>query len=353
MHGAAHKPGAVPLRPLNLGDLYDAAFKIIRHNPKATVGSAALVAAAAMSVPVLIALVVAALVDVDAGFLGALGDPAEPATDPAETGGGPGAGFLTGMGALMIGSVLQWVGVVLVTGMIAHVTMAAALGRTMGLGEAWAATRGRRARLIGLVAVLALIPLVALAAYALLWLAVLAVGVTALSVVFGLVTVPVVLVLLVIYAVRVQYLAVPPMMLEGAGIRGSLERAFRLSRDEGWRILGIAVLTGIITGVAGAILGIPVTVVQQVLFATVESGQALLLVYVIGQALATVISSAFVTPFSAGVASLLYLDMRIRKEGFDVELLSAAGLPTGGAQPGGAQPGGAQPGPRPGAPGPA
>ncbi len=37
--GAAHKPGAFPLRPLGLGDLYDGAFRIIRFNPKATVGA--------------------------------------------------------------------------------------------------------------------------------------------------------------------------------------------------------------------------------------------------------------------------------------------------------------------------
>jgi hypothetical protein len=43
---AAHKPGAIPLRPLGLGDLYDGAFKIIRYNPKATIGAAVLVAAA-------------------------------------------------------------------------------------------------------------------------------------------------------------------------------------------------------------------------------------------------------------------------------------------------------------------
>src|SRR3982751_4858807 len=48
MLGAAHKPGAMPLRPLGLGDMYDAGFRIIRFNPKATVGSAVLVTAAAM-----------------------------------------------------------------------------------------------------------------------------------------------------------------------------------------------------------------------------------------------------------------------------------------------------------------
>ena len=33
---AAHKPGAMPLRPLVLGDIFDGAFRIIRYNPKAT-----------------------------------------------------------------------------------------------------------------------------------------------------------------------------------------------------------------------------------------------------------------------------------------------------------------------------
>src|SRR5687768_15350323 len=52
MLGAAHKPGALPLRPLTLGNIYDAAFRIIRFNPKATVGSAVLVTAVAMLIPI-------------------------------------------------------------------------------------------------------------------------------------------------------------------------------------------------------------------------------------------------------------------------------------------------------------
>ena len=33
---SAHKPGAIPLRPLVLGDIFDGAFRIIRYNPRAT-----------------------------------------------------------------------------------------------------------------------------------------------------------------------------------------------------------------------------------------------------------------------------------------------------------------------------
>ena len=48
----AHKPGAIPLRPLVLSDIFDGAFRIIRYNPRATIGAAVLVSAVAMIVPI-------------------------------------------------------------------------------------------------------------------------------------------------------------------------------------------------------------------------------------------------------------------------------------------------------------
>ena len=56
--------------------------------------------------------------------------------------------------------------------MIAHVTMAAAVGKKLSLGEAWAATAGKRWRLIGLVALLGLLLVLIIALYVLLWVAV-------------------------------------------------------------------------------------------------------------------------------------------------------------------------------------
>src|ERR1035438_3501001 len=41
----AHKPGIVPLRPLQLGDILDGAIKAIRFNPKSMVGLSAIVLA--------------------------------------------------------------------------------------------------------------------------------------------------------------------------------------------------------------------------------------------------------------------------------------------------------------------
>ncbi len=50
------------------------------------------------------------------------------------------------------------------------------------------------------------------------------------------------------------------------------------------------------------------------------------LALVLTNALSSVVSAAFVAPFTTTVASLQYVDQRMRKEAFDVELMSRAGL---------------------------
>ena len=136
MLGAAHKPGALPLRPLALGDMYDAAFRIIRFNPRATVGSAVLVAAVAMAIPV-------------AGHRRCSPWTVDLSLDQSTRGdvsGADVAGLVGAFGSLGLGSVLQSIGLILVTGMIAHVTAAAAIGRRLtprrGLARPPAASAG-------------------------------------------------------------------------------------------------------------------------------------------------------------------------------------------------------------------
>ena len=47
---------------------------------------------------------------------------------------------------------------------------------------------------------------------------------------------------------------------------------------------------------------------------------------VVTQALSQVVAAAFVTPFTSAVTSLQYLDQRMRKEAYDVELMQQAGI---------------------------
>lgn len=314
--GAAHKPGAFPLRPLNLGAIYDGAFRIIRFNPKATVGAAVLVTAVAMIIPIAIT---AALTFTVGLALDASGE-IDPDATTADL-----VGALAAYGSLLLSILLAQVGVILVTGMIAHVTRAAAVGRKLDLATAWAATRGKRWRLIGLAAVINLAFFVLVAVYVVLWVVVVLVSTNPWPVViWGLITVPAFLALCCWLWVRLYYLPVPPLMLEDVGVFGAIGRGWTLTSRQFWRTFGIALLTVLIAQFAGGLLSTPVSLVGQI--GAIAAPQYAALLLVLSQAVALIISNAFVAPFISAVTSVQYVDLRMRKEALDVELMREAGV---------------------------
>lgn len=304
---AAHKPGAIPLRPLQLGDIFDAAFKIIRYNPAATVGSAVLVTTVAMAIPIAVTGLLATATDLSLSL--------------AESESNAASDYTLGSSSL-----LQVIGLIFVTGMIAHVASAAAIGRRLSLGGAWAATAGKRWKLVGLTLLLFALVIAYLAGLigVIVLLAMTLPEVTAvlLSIGVGLVG----LGGLAFFWTRVYYLAVPPLMLENVGVIGALKRAWALTAGQFWRTFGIGMLTGLITQIIGSILAVPFAIAGVVAVLGTGESETSLLVLLITQAVATVVSSAFVAPFTASVTAVQYLDQRIRKEGYDVELLTRAGI---------------------------
>lgn len=314
--GAAHKPGAFPLRPLGLGDLYDGAFRIIRFNPRATVGAAVLVTAVAMIIPIVVTAVLTFTVGLAVDASGEL----ETEVSVSEA-----VGLLAAYGSLLLAQFLSFIGIALVTGMVVHVTRAAAVGRRLGLAEAWAATHGKRWRLIGLVLLSIAGFLTLTLVYVVLWILLVAVGTPAwVLVVWGLVTVPGFLALCVWLWMKGYYLAVPILMLEDTGVFGAIARAWTLTTKHFWRTFGIALLTVIIGLVGGSILATPFSFAGQLgILLAPEYGVLLLAVT---QAIGAVVQNAFTAPFLASVTSMQYLDLRIRKEALDVELLREAGI---------------------------
>jgi hypothetical protein len=315
MLGAAHKPGAIALRPLQLGDMYDAAFRIIRFNPKATVGSAVLVTAVAMLIPVVVTAVLTWSVNLS--------------LDPGSDGftGAEAAGLVGALGSLVLGTLLQSLGLIFVTGMVAHVTMAAAVGKKLTLGEAWAATAGKRLKLVGLVLLLGLMLVLLVALFVLVWVAA-ATTIDGGGGLFGffLLSIPAFVAALWWFWIRIYYLPVPALMLEDVGIFGAIERGHALTRKVFWRVFGIALLTAIITSIAGSMLGVPVTMVMDALLSGGLDDQYAALSLTLVNAVSSVVQAAFVAPFTAAVTSLQYVDQRIRKEAFDVELMTRAGI---------------------------
>jgi hypothetical protein len=144
------------------------------------------------------------------------------------------------------------------------------------------------------------------------------------TVLAALLTVPLLIVFYLVFSVRVRLLAVPALMLEPAGVFGAISRAVRLSSRQFWRLLGLSLLTGLVVAFAGAILGAPFNIAGQLMLTNGDHG---LPVYVLLTSIGTVLTSAVLQPFSAAVSALLYIDQRIRKEAYDVELLTRAGVP--------------------------
>jgi hypothetical protein len=84
-----------------------------------------------------------------------------------------------------------------------------------------------------------------------------------------------------------------------------------------WRLLGIFLLTVLIVLVAGLVLQIPFDIGRAVLGSASAAG-------IILAGIGGIIVGAITRPVLAGVTVLLYLDMRMRKEGLDLALRDAA-----------------------------
>jgi hypothetical protein len=169
--------------------------------------------------------------------------------------------------------------------------------------------------------------LLLLAGYVLLWVLVGAAagGSVLVTVLWGMLSVPAFVCLMVWFWVRVYYLPVAALMLEPVGIFGALRRGFGLTRRQFWRTFGIALLTWVVVQIAAVFLGMPVGIIGELLTLGLSS-QYTLPVLLATQGVSQVVAAAFVTPFAASVISLQYLDQRMRKEAYDVELMQQAGV---------------------------
>ena len=116
------------------------------------------------------------------------------------------------------------------------------------------------------------------------------------------------------------------VVLERLGPAHALGRSWRLVRRSFWRVFGILLLAGLIVLVASSVLRLPFTVLS----AAFSSGSAPLAQairpsvasLVIG-AVGGIIAGAITQPISAGVTVLLYVDLRMRREGLDLALQTA------------------------------
>jgi hypothetical protein len=314
----APRPGIVPLRPLGLGEVLDGAMGYIRAHPRVVLGTSAVVA------------VITQLVQLVLGLL--LGSSTPP----------PGAASdLAGLTAVLGGSaitqlvtgIVTLVAVGVLTGILMVTISRAVLGAPVDAGEVWRAARPRVAGVIGLSLLVALIVLGILVVGALPGLLLLLVDGT-----LGGVVIALGLIAAVVLAVWVGVslsLATPAYVLEGVGVGAALRRSWFLVRGRFWPVFG--------TQIVGAIIVLAVTAAFTFVLgivgvaATVGSGGGLgsspatsPAVLVIG-AVVGILAATVTQPFQAGITGLLYVDQRMRREGFDIELQRASAGGAGGA----------------------
>ena len=108
--------------------------------------------------------------------------------------------------------------------------------------------------------------------------------------------------------------ATPVLLLEGVRGRGALKRSRALVKGRWWPTLAVLLLVAILTGIVQAVfIGLLTGVVSA---SDNQVAQA------VADAVAQTASSALTTPLSAAVVTVLYFDLRVRREGFDLELLA-------------------------------
>lgn len=306
------QPGVMPLRPLGLGDLYDTSIKAVQTNPRSMVGIPALV----VSVLSLL-LFVPDLIQLRTFTVNPAGQPADvsPAPDlPTEQ--------LLFVWTPLLSLVLTSLAIAVVIGMLVVEVNGAAFGRTMDPGQLWSTIRRRIPGILGLALVNSLVPTALILVPG-------GLGITLFAVVHPLIAAVIgtILAMLGLSAAIVLFtwwsMAFPVMMLEGMGIRASLGRSRRMVKGHVLRVLGILTLTMVIIGVVDGMLSLPFSLPGMIILMIVnDPGTGLLLLAQASITVGDVVTGMILYPFIAAVVTLLYLDLRIRHEGLDVELMA-------------------------------
>jgi hypothetical protein len=312
------KPGVVPLRPLGLGDLLDGAVQTMRQNPRVMLGLSAAVMAVAAVLSTL--FIIVGLPRMTAGLENA--DAQLQVDEVAAVLGG-------GIVSFLLPAVVQTLATIVLTGILIVAVSQAVLGRRPSVGEVWRRARPRVLALIGLSLLSALIVVVVVGVLLVPGILLLVgsseVGggvALALGVVAG-------VVVAVLVYVRLAF-AAPALLLEQLGVVGALRRSWRLVAGSWWRSFGILLLGAIIAGAINGLVQLPFSVIGSLVGAFVgddpsggEVTTGLQLSLVISN-VGSVVASTVTAPFTAALTALLYIDLRIRREGLDVALARAA-----------------------------
>ena len=320
------KPGLIPLHPLSLGTIIGSSFRVMRRNPAPTFGLSVLLYG---FVTIVYAVVLGGI------FAYSIGRIASASVDDQ------GALLAGTYGLLGLGSIVPIALVLVVTailqGIISLEVARATLGEKLRIRGLWKLARGRIAALLGWALILtaaivvylllAIIAIVAVIAFASSAANAGAVATTiVISVLAGLFATLGVIVLASWLTTKLVFVPTA-IVLERLTLRAAMARSWSLTRGNFWRTLGIQLLIALIIYAGSSIVSIPVGFIGGIATSlinpngdlnTLLASEAVLLVV---SGILSIITGAIGLVMQSASVALLYIDIRMRKEGLDLELL--------------------------------
>jgi hypothetical protein len=106
---------------------------------------------------------------------------------------------------------------------------------------------------------------------------------------------------------------IPALLLESLGVRAAIRRSTELSRGRRWQCFAVLYVGSLL---AGAIAFGLTLLIDVPVDAALDGTTAL----AIAQGVAGALTAALTTPFQAAAIIVLYFDLRVRGEGFDVQM---------------------------------
>lgn len=319
-----YKPGIIPLRPLSIGDIYQGAFAAIKTNARTMFGFTAALLGVVLVISIATNYAIINLV---------LPNYLSPSSPYAAV-----FTSLSGSFSQLGGSLLQVLATVLLSGLIVVAVSRSVLGRVASSKEVWERTKSKFLPLIGLNIITSIISglmmIIGIAVFFALLAGVASTAKTDREFLQDLSIVLVGLFILMVISTLVgSYLSIkfsvasPAMVLENLGVFAAIGRSWSLTRGNFWRLFGINILTAIITSIVAGIFG-GIAGALGAIFVVVGSSSpedviaSLNTTYILTMVTST-IAQLLILPFTSSVNALLYIDLRMRKEGLDVELRNA------------------------------
>jgi hypothetical protein len=231
--------------------------------------------------------------------------------------------------AALIPLAVSLVGTVMVQGVVVAEVARATLGEKLTLGQVWRAAAPRLGTLILWTVVSGIAILVAIAVVVGIVWAIVAAGTDFLGVGIA-VAILCGLGLVVLFAWLSTKLAIVPsvIVLERASLSRAVSRSWSLTRGYFWRTLGVLFLVAMILSIASQVVTTPITLLMGIggglIDPTASSEGAALVTFVVTYILlilVTLVVTAVTSVVQAAAVALVYIDLRMRHEGLDLDLV--------------------------------